>query len=85
VRAGAESGSGQVKSISRLGALIESEKPHAVGTPLHLLVQLPGDVLEVRGQVVRADAAGGVYSLGIMFAPLALPVLRKLESLLAPS
>ena len=84
VRAGEESGSGQLKSISRLGALVESEKPHAVGTSLHLLVQLPGDVLEVRGQVVRADAAGGAYSLAILFGPLAVPVLTKLDSLLAP-
>jgi len=85
VRAGAESGSGQLKSISRLGALLESDKPYVVGTSLLLLVQIPGDVLEVRGQVVRADTAEGIHSLGIMFAPLALPTLKKLDSLLTPS
>jgi hypothetical protein len=82
VRAGSESGPGQLKSISRLGAMVESEKPHEVGTALHLLIELPDDVVEVRGQVVRADAAGGVHSLGIMFAPLAQADLVRLDSLM---
>jgi hypothetical protein len=83
VQAGADSLRGQLSSVSRLGALVESEMPFAVGTSLQLIVELPGDLLEVRGQVVRADTTGGGHSLGIMFSPLALPTLTKLESLLA--
>jgi len=82
VRAGADAGPGQLKSISRLGAMVESENHHAVGTSIHLLIELPDDVVEVRGQVVRADAAGGVHSLGIMFAPLAQADLVKLDALM---
>jgi hypothetical protein len=85
VHAGSDSVRGQLKSVSRLGSLVESEAPFAVGTSLQLIVELPGDLLELRGQVVRTDTTGGVYSLGIMFSPLALPTLTRLESLLATS
>jgi len=85
VRAGAESGWGLLKSVSRLGALIESERRYEVGASLELRVQLPGDVLDVRCQVVRTETVGGVHTLGVLFAPLTMSALAKLDSILASS
>jgi hypothetical protein len=85
VRAGAESGWGLLRSVSRLGALIESEKRHAVGTALELRIRLFDDVLDVRGQVVRTETYAGVNTLGVMFAPLTLTALTKIDSLVASS
>ena len=56
-----------------------------IGTPLRLLVELPGteDALELRSQVVRAEPSGDRIGVAVMFAPLAPAALSRIDSLLA--
>jgi Tfp pilus assembly protein PilZ len=82
VKTGADICSGQLTSISRLGALVQTERAFPVGATLHLIVDLPSGALEVHGHVVRTHTAGDVHFHGILFAPLAETALAQLDSLM---
>jgi hypothetical protein len=85
VTAGEQSLTGRLTSTSRLGAGIELEQTFSVGTPLSLRVDLPGPegALELRSQVVRAEASGGRIALAVMFVPLTPAALSRIDALLA--
>src|SRR6266849_3761957 len=72
VRRGESSVVAQLKSLSRLGALIETREALPVGTPLEIVLELPGtsDETLVRGQVVRVTPDQGQFGLAIFFAPM---------------
>jgi hypothetical protein len=76
----------QLKSLSRLGALLEAGEALPVGTPLEIVLELPGTGEEtlVRGEVVRVTPAEGLYGLAIFFAPLPPVTLARIESFVAP-
>jgi Tfp pilus assembly protein PilZ len=71
--------------LSRLGALIETAEALRVGTPLEIVLELPGTSEEthVRGEVVRVTPAEGVHGLAIFFAPLHPLTLARIESFVA--
>jgi hypothetical protein len=75
----------QLKSLSRLGALLEAGEALPVGTPLEIVLELPGTGEEtlVRGEVVRVTPAEGLYGLAIFFAPLPPVTLARIESFVA--
>jgi hypothetical protein len=85
VQAGGSSLVAQLKSLSRLGALVEVGQPFPVGAPLSLLLQLPGTEgqTEFRGEVIRVTPSGDLHALAIFFAPLAWDTLVRLTSFLA--
>jgi hypothetical protein len=85
VRRGESSFVAQLKSLSRLGALIEAGEALPVGTPLEIVLELPGTSEEtcLRGEVVRVTPAEGEYGLGIFFAPLHPSTLARIESFVA--
>ena len=70
---------GELQSLSRLGGLIEAPKSHPVGTPWRLVLELPGDDLEVRCQVVRSVPSANGYAHGILFGPLPPATLARLD------
>jgi Tfp pilus assembly protein PilZ len=71
--------------LSRLGALIETAETLPVGTPLEIVLELPGTSEEtpVRGEVVRVTPAEGVHGLAIFFVPLHPLTLARIESFVA--
>jgi hypothetical protein len=73
----------RLRSLSRMGALIETERPLAIGSPLRLLVRLTTAELELRGQVIRVSATvlGQGHELALMFAPLPPSVLASIDLL----
>ncbi len=85
VRRGESSFVAQLKSLSRLGALIETRETLSVGTPLEIVLELPGtsDETLVRGQVVRVTPDQGQYGLAIFFAPMPPLTLARIESFVA--
>ena len=85
VRRGESSFAAQLKSLSRLGALIEAREALPVGTPLEMVLELPGASEEtlLRGQVVRVTSVEGAYGLAILFAPLPPLALARVESFVA--
>jgi hypothetical protein len=74
-----------LKSLSRVGALIEAAEPVPVGEALHLYLGpvLPGPSVELLGRVLRAMPSSGGHELALMFAPLPPELLDRLESLVA--
>jgi hypothetical protein len=78
-------GVARVRSLSRLGALIEAEQSFPVGTVLRIVLDGadPGAALDVRGQILRSAEAHGVHAFAVMFAPLPPPVLARIDALLA--
>jgi hypothetical protein len=82
VKTDADTCTGQLTSISRLGALVETEKSFPAGATLNLVVDLPDGPLEVHGHVVRTHSSGDVHFHGILFAPLAEAALAQLDSLM---
>ena len=85
VRRGECSFAAQLKSLSRLGALIETTEAFPVGTPLQVVLELPGTGGEtlVRGEVVRVTHVEGAHRLAIFFAPLPPFTLARIESFVA--
>jgi hypothetical protein len=85
VRRGDSSFAAELKSLSRLGALIEAKIALPVGTPLEIVLELPGEGGEtlVRGQVVRVTPVEGGYGLAIFLAPLPPLTLARIESFVA--
>lgn len=85
VRGGESSFVAQLESLSRLGALIIAREALPVGTPLEIVLELPGtsDETLVRGQVVRVTPDEGQYGLAIFFAPLPPLTLSRIESFVA--
>lgn len=82
-RAGARS-EGRMTSLSRLGALIEGHELLDVGALVRLVLAQEGEApLELRAQVIRAEAVGEVQALGVMFAPLPPVTLARVDGLLA--
>ncbi len=75
----------RLRSLSRMGALIEAERPLAIGSPLRLRVGLPTGELELRGQVIRVTASGPGpgHELALMLAPLPPSVLARIDVLVA--
>jgi hypothetical protein len=63
---------GQLRSLSRLGALVQLPEALPVGTPLLLAITMPqsGEVLEARAQVVRVEYSGSVSAVAVMFGPM---------------
>jgi hypothetical protein len=79
------SGVAQLKSLSRLGALVEGGQTYRVGAPVTLCLELPGTdgETELRGEVIRVTPSGDLYAIAIFFAPLAWDTLVRLTSFLA--
>jgi PilZ domain len=75
----------QLKSLSRLGALIEAGEALPVGTPLEIILELPGpgEEAHLRGQVVRVTPVEALCDLAIFFAPLPPQTLARIESFVA--
>jgi PilZ domain-containing protein len=85
VRSGESSSTARLKSLSRLGALLRAGETYPVGTPLGLLLALPGpgEEMLVRGQVIRVTPSEGMYDVAILFAPLLPATLARIESFVA--
>lgn len=74
----------RLRSLSRMGALIQIEKPLAIGSPLQLRIGPPVAEMSLRGQVIRATPSdvGRGHELALMFAPLPPGALASIDSLL---
>jgi hypothetical protein len=85
VRCGESTFVAQLRSLSRLGALLEAGEVYPVGTPLEIVLEFPGtsEEIQVRGEVVRVTPTEGVYGLAIFFATLHALTGARIESFVA--
>src|SRR5262245_14269005 len=75
----------QLKSLSRLGALIEARESYPVGTPIGLTLELPGtgEETHLMGQILRVTPSTGGYEVAIHLAPMAPATAARIESFVA--
>jgi len=84
VQVGENSTTARLKSLSRLGALLEMDRMYPIGTPLRLCVELPEMTGELGafGQIIRVTSQGGIHSVAILFAPLSPAMLARIDAIL---
>jgi PilZ domain len=74
----------RLRSLSRIGALVQIDRALPVGTPMVLGLTLPDsrEVVEVHAQVVRVEYSGSASAVAVMFAPLSPQALAGIGALL---
>ncbi len=85
VQCGESSAIAQLRSLSRLGALLEGGEPHAIGTRVDLTLELPGtgEKLHIKGQVIRATPSTAGYGVAIHFAPMPPATMARIDAFVA--
>jgi hypothetical protein len=75
----------QLKSLSRVGALIEARQSYAVGTAIGLTLELPGtgEETHLMGQILRVTPSAGGYEVAIHLAPVAPATAARIDSFVA--
>jgi hypothetical protein len=75
----------QLKSLSRMGALVEVQDAYPQGAAVTLHLDLPDteDETLLRGEVIRSMPAGASQAVAIFFGPLAWDTLVRLTAFLS--
>ena len=82
---GSEVVEAKLKSLSRMGALVEVASAYPRGTVAMLRLDLPDTEGEthLRGEVIRSTPTGESQAVAILFAPLPWDALVRLTSFLS--